>query len=207
MWKDDQNSRCIFFSYCYLSIYLLPSTTLLRFLLLNLQQTLTCVCNSKIDREGLNISQMFLEFSSQDEREWIWESPAVFQQWNAHQKLCAMLKMLHHKWVNRIGTGFCVILSVFYPLCQLTDCWLSSVPPVSYVRRSRQHRWRCANVTFHCANHGLCTQWIRLINEQLLQLSESYSQVTRKLDVNLNLPCFDIKKIRSDHINSAWASC
>lgn len=42
---------------------------------------------------------------------------------------------------------------------------------VSYVRRSRQRRWRCANVTFHCANHGLCDQWIRLINEQLLQLS------------------------------------
>lgn len=122
-----------------------------------------------------------------------------------------ILKRLHSRQANHAfypfnkiqtleagGGQLCVILSVFYPVCQLTDCWLWSVPPVSYVRRSRQHRWRFANVTFHCANHGLCDQWIRLINEQLLQLSESYSQATRKLDVNLNLPCFDIKK--SDQI-------
>ncbi|XP_042259391.1 ceramide kinase [Thunnus maccoyii] len=38
---------------------------------------------------------------------------------------------------------------------------------VSYVRRTRQHQWRCSNVTFHCANQGLCEQWIQVINEQL----------------------------------------
>ncbi|KAM9845853.1 ceramide kinase [Aulostomus maculatus] len=38
---------------------------------------------------------------------------------------------------------------------------------VSYVRRTRQHQWRCSDVTFHCATPGLCEQWIKVINEQL----------------------------------------
>ncbi|XP_068573206.1 ceramide kinase [Cebidichthys violaceus] len=38
---------------------------------------------------------------------------------------------------------------------------------VSYVRRTRQHQWRCSDVTFHSANEGLCEQWIQVINEQL----------------------------------------
>ncbi|XP_070785292.1 ceramide kinase [Enoplosus armatus] len=42
---------------------------------------------------------------------------------------------------------------------------------VSYVRRTRQHQWRCSDVTFHCANQGLCEQWIQLINEQLTLLT------------------------------------
>ncbi|XP_073336894.1 ceramide kinase [Pagrus major] len=42
---------------------------------------------------------------------------------------------------------------------------------VSHVRRTRQHQWRCSDVTFHCANQGLCEQWIQLINEQLSLLS------------------------------------
>ncbi|XP_069020877.1 ceramide kinase-like [Embiotoca jacksoni] len=42
---------------------------------------------------------------------------------------------------------------------------------VSYVRRTRQHQWRCSDVTFHCANQGLCEQWIRVTNEQLSLLT------------------------------------
>lgn len=42
---------------------------------------------------------------------------------------------------------------------------------VSYVRRTSQHQWRCSDVTFHCANQGLCEQWVQLINEQLSLLS------------------------------------
>ncbi|XP_029318010.1 ceramide kinase [Cottoperca gobio] len=42
---------------------------------------------------------------------------------------------------------------------------------VSCVRRTRQHRWRCSDVTFHSANQGLCEQWIQVINEQLSLLT------------------------------------
>ncbi|XP_028256248.1 ceramide kinase [Parambassis ranga] len=42
---------------------------------------------------------------------------------------------------------------------------------VSYVRRTRQHRWRCSDVTFHCASRELCEQWIQVTNEQLLLLT------------------------------------
>ncbi|XP_045928677.1 ceramide kinase [Micropterus dolomieu] len=42
---------------------------------------------------------------------------------------------------------------------------------VSYVRRTKRHQWRCSDVTFHCANQGLCDQWIQVINEQLLLLT------------------------------------
>ncbi|XP_038594860.1 ceramide kinase [Micropterus salmoides] len=42
---------------------------------------------------------------------------------------------------------------------------------VSYVRRTKLHQWRCSDVTFHCANQGLCDQWIQVINEQLLLLT------------------------------------
>ncbi|XP_042367596.1 ceramide kinase [Plectropomus leopardus] len=38
---------------------------------------------------------------------------------------------------------------------------------VSYIRRTRQHQWRCSDVTFHSVNQGLCEQWIQAINEQL----------------------------------------
>ncbi|XP_074481751.1 ceramide kinase isoform X1 [Sebastes fasciatus] len=42
---------------------------------------------------------------------------------------------------------------------------------VSYIRRTRQHQWRCSDVTFHSANEGLCEQWIQVINEQLSLLT------------------------------------
>ncbi|KAF1372476.1 hypothetical protein PFLUV_G00265810 [Perca fluviatilis] len=42
---------------------------------------------------------------------------------------------------------------------------------VSYIRRTRQHQWRCGDVTFHSANQGLCEQWIHVINEQLSLLT------------------------------------
>lgn len=38
---------------------------------------------------------------------------------------------------------------------------------VSYVRRTQQHRWRCADVTFRCTSLALCERWIHVINEQL----------------------------------------
>ncbi|XP_023206050.1 ceramide kinase isoform X2 [Xiphophorus maculatus] len=38
---------------------------------------------------------------------------------------------------------------------------------VSYVRKTRQHLWRCADVTFHCADQQICEQWIQVTNEQL----------------------------------------
>ncbi|XP_040886205.1 ceramide kinase isoform X2 [Toxotes jaculatrix] len=52
---------------------------------------------------------------------------------------------------------------------------LSQVYPhaftVSYVRRTRQHQWRCSDVTFHCADQALCEQWIQAISEQLSLLT------------------------------------
>ncbi|CAN9508287.1 unnamed protein product [Ophioblennius macclurei] len=42
---------------------------------------------------------------------------------------------------------------------------------VSYVRRTRQHQWRCSDVTFHCASQALCEQWVRVANEQLSTLT------------------------------------
>ncbi|KAG7215956.1 hypothetical protein INR49_031552, partial [Caranx melampygus] len=42
---------------------------------------------------------------------------------------------------------------------------------VSYVRRTRQHHWRCSDATFHCADQVLCEQWIQVINEQLSLLT------------------------------------
>lgn len=42
---------------------------------------------------------------------------------------------------------------------------------VCYVRRTRQHQWRCSEVTFRSANQGLCEQWITVINEQLSLLT------------------------------------
>ncbi|XP_029902075.1 ceramide kinase isoform X2 [Myripristis murdjan] len=43
---------------------------------------------------------------------------------------------------------------------------------VSYVRRTRQHRWRCCDITFHCSSQALSQQWIQAINEQLSLLSD-----------------------------------
>ncbi|XP_061570574.1 ceramide kinase [Cololabis saira] len=42
---------------------------------------------------------------------------------------------------------------------------------VSYVRRTSQHQWRCSDVTFHCADQGLCQRWIHVTNEQLSLLT------------------------------------
>uniref|UniRef100_A0A4W6E7F3 DAGKc domain-containing protein n=1 Tax=Lates calcarifer TaxID=8187 RepID=A0A4W6E7F3_LATCA len=49
----------------------------------------------------------------------------------------------------------------------LFSFFFSVLSTVSYVRRTRQHQWRCSDVTFHCANQALCEQWIQVINEQL----------------------------------------
>lgn len=42
---------------------------------------------------------------------------------------------------------------------------------VSYIKRTSQHQWRCSDVTFHCANQGLCELWTRVTNEQLSLLT------------------------------------
>ncbi|KAM6895777.1 ceramide kinase [Xenentodon cancila] len=43
---------------------------------------------------------------------------------------------------------------------------------VSYVRKTRQHQWRCSDVTFCCVHQGLCDQWIQVTNEQLSLLPD-----------------------------------
>ncbi|XP_072242586.1 ceramide kinase-like [Leuresthes tenuis] len=42
---------------------------------------------------------------------------------------------------------------------------------VSYVERCRQHRWRCAEVTFTCPDEALCQSWICSIREQLVNIT------------------------------------
>ncbi|XP_073802330.1 ceramide kinase isoform X2 [Danio rerio] len=42
---------------------------------------------------------------------------------------------------------------------------------VYYVERTRQHCWRCSNVTFQCSEHSLCLLWIQTIKEQLALLT------------------------------------
>ncbi|XP_077452057.1 ceramide kinase-like [Stigmatopora argus] len=42
---------------------------------------------------------------------------------------------------------------------------------VSYVERCRQHRWRCADVTFTCPQAVLCRRWVSTITEQLAAIS------------------------------------
>ncbi|KGL81791.1 Ceramide kinase, partial [Tinamus guttatus] len=38
---------------------------------------------------------------------------------------------------------------------------------VYYVKKARNHRWRCSNVTFCCADEQLCNQWIQALKELL----------------------------------------
>ncbi|KAA0721185.1 Ceramide kinase [Triplophysa tibetana] len=42
---------------------------------------------------------------------------------------------------------------------------------VSYVERTRQHCWRCSEVTFHCPELALCLLWVQTIREQLALLT------------------------------------
>ncbi|XP_032378832.1 ceramide kinase [Etheostoma spectabile] len=42
---------------------------------------------------------------------------------------------------------------------------------VLYVERSRQHRWRCAEVTFTCPEEALCQHWVSSIREQLAAIT------------------------------------
>lgn len=51
------------------------------------------------------------------------------------------------------------------------SCWCFSA--VFYVERTRQHCWRCSNVTFQCSEHSLCLLWIQTIKDQLALLSAS----------------------------------
>ncbi len=49
---------------------------------------------------------------------------------------------------------------------------------VLYVERSRQHRWRCAEVTFTCPEEALCQRWVSSIREQLAAISTTSQQHT-----------------------------
>lgn len=42
---------------------------------------------------------------------------------------------------------------------------------VLYVERGQQHRWRCAEVTFTCAEGALCKRWVNNIREQLTSIA------------------------------------
>ncbi|XP_061532983.1 ceramide kinase-like [Phycodurus eques] len=48
---------------------------------------------------------------------------------------------------------------------------------VSYVERCRQHRWRCADVTFACPQVALCHRWVSTIREQLAAISSRPSKL------------------------------
>lgn len=49
---------------------------------------------------------------------------------------------------------------------------------VLYVERGRQHRWRCAEVTFTCPEGALCQRWVSSIREQLAANSTTSHQHT-----------------------------
>ncbi|XP_067091031.1 ceramide kinase isoform X2 [Osmerus mordax] len=42
---------------------------------------------------------------------------------------------------------------------------------VSFVERTRRHRWRCRDVTFFCPEGALCQLWVQTIREQLALLT------------------------------------
>ncbi|XP_025911356.1 ceramide kinase isoform X7 [Apteryx rowi] len=43
---------------------------------------------------------------------------------------------------------------------------------VYYVKKARNHRWRCSDVTFWCVDEQLCNQWIQALKE-LLELQKA----------------------------------
>ncbi|XP_010172134.1 ceramide kinase-like, partial [Antrostomus carolinensis] len=43
---------------------------------------------------------------------------------------------------------------------------------VYYVKKARNHRWRCSDVTFWCVDQHLCNQWIQALKE-LLEMQKS----------------------------------
>ncbi|XP_009990125.1 PREDICTED: ceramide kinase, partial [Tauraco erythrolophus] len=43
---------------------------------------------------------------------------------------------------------------------------------VYYVKKARNHRWRCSDVTFWCVDEHLCNQWIQALKE-LLEMQKS----------------------------------
>ncbi|XP_077423728.1 ceramide kinase-like isoform X2 [Vanacampus margaritifer] len=57
----------------------------------------------------------------------------------------------------------------------MKDCRRSFT--VSYVERCRQHRWRCADVTFTCPQAALCRCWVSAIRELLAAIRCRPSQL------------------------------
>ncbi|XP_009574245.1 PREDICTED: ceramide kinase-like, partial [Fulmarus glacialis] len=43
---------------------------------------------------------------------------------------------------------------------------------VYYVKKARNHRWRCSDVTFWCVDEHLCNEWIQALKE-LLEMQKS----------------------------------
>ena len=62
---------------------------------------------------------------------------------------------------------------------------------VFYAERTRQHRWRCSSVTFHCPDWGLCQQWVHTIEEQLSLLRMS-SLLCFRMSCDLQLPLTNV---------------
>lgn len=61
---------------------------------------------------------------------------------------------------------------VIYHMTGSDICLLS----VMYVDRCRQHRWRCAEVTFTCSDEALCQRWVSSIRDQLSTISKTLHQ-------------------------------
>ncbi|NXW10017.1 CERK1 kinase, partial [Fregetta grallaria] len=57
-----------------------------------------------------------------------------------------------------------------------TGKWQKMAKPhaftVYYVKKARNHRWRCSDVTFWCVDEHLCNQWIQALKE-LLEMQKS----------------------------------
>ncbi|XP_050756237.1 ceramide kinase isoform X2 [Gymnogyps californianus] len=57
-----------------------------------------------------------------------------------------------------------------------TGKWQKMAKPhaftVYYVKKARNHRWRCSDVTFWCVDERLCNQWIQALKE-LLEMQKS----------------------------------
>ncbi|XP_043943199.1 ceramide kinase [Protopterus annectens] len=89
---------------------------------------------------------------------------------------------------------------------------------VYFVRRARQHRWRCSEVKFCSNNEQLCNQWVQALREQL----DKQTCRPKRLIVYINpfggkkqgkkiyerkvAPLFSLASISTDVIVTEWAN-
>ncbi|XP_053718429.1 ceramide kinase isoform X2 [Synchiropus splendidus] len=63
---------------------------------------------------------------------------------------------------------------------------------VFYVTRTRRHRWRCSDVTFHSADGLLCKEWVNVINGQLWSMiTERANHAREHLNNEADLDKYD----------------